>query len=152
MERLTFTDDEMKAIDENFDCPVKNNPDDDNDLVSRFCEKVCDEFQNDCPFEKTAKKLKTYEDLEEQGLLHIAPLKDGTPIYAIVEDCVDFGEKERYIVRSSYLHGVTEYDFGELNKDFFTSEQAAENYLSLRSSGVIADLEKLCEKTMKTNV
>ena len=97
-------------------------------------------------------RLSDYEDLEEQGLLHIAPLKDGTPIYAIVEDCIDFGEKERYIVRSSYLHGVTEYEFGELNKDFFTSEQAAENYLSLRSSGVIADLEKLCEKTMKTNV
>jgi hypothetical protein len=117
--------------------------------VSDYCNGKCDEcdYDYDC-----FKKLTDYEDLEEQGLLHIAPLKDGTPIYAIVEDCVDFGEKERYIVRSSYLHGVTEYEFGELNKDFFISEQAAENNLRLRSSKVIADLEEFYQKWMKTNV
>ena len=68
-ERLTFTDAEMKEIDEDFSCAVKNNPEDAYDLVTRFCDMVCDEFQYDCPFQKLAQKLKFYEDAEEKGLL-----------------------------------------------------------------------------------
>ena len=142
----------MNRITEKVEGYICINPEDNECPTMSFCQ-YCDIPVNRCLyFEGVIKKLAKYEDLEEQGLLHIAPLKDGIPIYAIVEDCVDFGEKERYIVRSSYLHGVTEYEFGELNKDFFTSEQAAENYLRLRSSKVIADLEEFYQKWMKTNV
>lgn len=82
-ERLTFTDAEMKEIDENLSCPVKNNPEDAYDLVTRFCDMVCDEFQHDCPFQKMAQKLKFYEDAEEKGLLLRLPVAIGSDVYFI---------------------------------------------------------------------
>lgn len=77
---------------------------------------------------KAINKLAKYEDLEEQGLLHIAPLKDGTPIFVIEEDWV-FDGIERYITKTSYLHGVTEYEIGELNKDYWLAYEEAEKVL-----------------------
>lgn len=74
-------------------------------------------------------KLAKYEDLEEQGLLHIAPLKDGTPIFIIYEDYVGFGDIERSVEKTSYLHGVTEYEIGELNKDYWLTYEEAEKVL-----------------------
>lgn len=62
MERLTFTDKEMKEISEDFDCPIKNETDSDDDVVVRFCSNVCDTFQNDCPFKRVGERLKGYED------------------------------------------------------------------------------------------
>ena len=67
-------------------------------------------------------KLKEYEDLEEQGLLHKAPLKNGTPIWYFT-----YGFDEgTYLINTSYLFGVTEYEVGELGKDFWLSEEEAE--------------------------
>lgn len=78
MERLTFTDAEMKNIGENFDCPVRDNP-----LVDRFCEEMCAKFQADCPYKEMGKKLKAYEDAEEQGLLLRLPCKVGDTIFVV---------------------------------------------------------------------
>ena len=69
-----------------------------------------------------------YRELEKAGLLHIAPFKDGTTIYFIEEDWV-FDGVERYITKTSYLHGVTEYEIGELNKDYWLTYEAAEKAL-----------------------
>ena len=80
-------------------------------------------------FEDLAEVVR-YRELEKAGLLHISPLKDGTSIYVIVEDFVDFGEKERYITKTSYLHGVTEYEIGEFNKDYWLTLKEAEKALS----------------------
>lgn len=65
MKRLTYTDKEMEEM-PGMDCPVKQ---DDGSLVQDFCGRVCEEFQHNCPFEEMGKKLKAYEDAEEQGLL-----------------------------------------------------------------------------------
>ena len=47
-----------------------------------------------------------YRELKKEGLVHIAPLKDGTTIYFIEEDWV-FDGIERYITKTSYLHVST---------------------------------------------
>lgn len=57
MERLTYTTSEMEN--NGIDCPVKA----DNDLVDRFCNQVCDEFENNCPYAMMGIKLKEYEDI-----------------------------------------------------------------------------------------
>lgn len=60
MGRLTYTDEEMSKM--GIDCPVR-----DIENVSDFCERVCDEFQDDCPYMRMAEKLKRYEDNETQN-------------------------------------------------------------------------------------
>lgn len=68
MERLTMTDKEMDKIREHspsFDCPVKA---EEESITQKFCDTVCDEFQDECPFSNMAKKLKSYEDAEEQAI------------------------------------------------------------------------------------
>lgn len=70
-----------------------------------------------------AKKLGQYEDAEEQGLLHVAPIPNGTIIYVWQED-----EDNRWFVHNeSYLYGYTEYLYGEFGKDFFISEEDCKN-------------------------
>ena len=76
--------------------------------------------------EDIVEKLAEYEDLEEQGLLHKAPLKDGTPIWIIIDDYVD---EEPWLAYSSYLHGYTEYIYGKYNKDFFVNRERAEEII-----------------------
>ena len=72
---------------------------------------------------KANNKLGKYEDLEEQGLLHIAPIPNGTTIYVWQTD-----EDDRWFVHNeSYLYGFTEYQYGKLGKDFFTSEEDCRN-------------------------
>ena len=71
------------------------------------------------------RKLCEYEDLEEQGLLHKASLKNGTPIWRYRYGC----DEGIYITSDSYLFGVTEYEIGELGKDFWLSESEAEEYI-----------------------
>lgn len=66
-------------------------------------------------------KLANYEDLEEQGLLHKAPLKNGTPICHFVYSF----EEVTYLVHTTYLFGVTEYEIGELGRDFWLNEEEA---------------------------
>ena len=75
MSRLTYTDEELAEF-INMDCSVKAN-----DLVCEFCNRVCDEFQSNCPFKELGKKLKAYEDKQEQGLLIELPCKVGDIVY-----------------------------------------------------------------------
>lgn len=77
MGRLTYTDEELNEF-ENMDCPVKIN-----DLVGRFCDRVCDEFQHNCPFKELGKKLKVYEDKIEQGLLIELPVEEGSEVFVL---------------------------------------------------------------------
>lgn len=76
MERLTFGDDEMMC-----NCPVKTTGDEDD--VTKFCDQVCDEWQSNCPYMKMGKKLKHYEDLEDQGRLIEIPCR--------CKDCIHAG-------------------------------------------------------------
>ena len=118
----------MKRLTEKVEGYICINPEDNDCPTMSFCQ-FCDIPVNRCKyFEDTIEKLAKYEDLEEQGLLHIAPLKDGTPIFVIEEDWV-FDGLERYITKTSYLHGVTEYEIGELNKDYWLTHEAAEKVL-----------------------
>ena len=56
MDRLTFTELEIEKND--YGCVVKNV----DEKFESFCDKVCDEFQYDCPFDKLGRRLKLYED------------------------------------------------------------------------------------------
>lgn len=67
-------------------------------------------------------KLKYYEDMEEQGLLHKAPVPNGTPIYFVrYNDWIE----EDGVHSIEYIHGATENLFGEINKDWFLTEEEA---------------------------
>lgn len=73
--------------------------------------------------------LADYAEQEEQGLLHIAPIPDGTRIYTLSsEDEVEFFGEEP-ISETSYLYNHTEYAYGEMNKDWFLTREAAEEAL-----------------------
>ena len=71
-----------------------------------------------------AKKLADYEDMEDKGLLHKAPCKNGTTIYRVQEDMFD--SHSCSIVSESYLYNITEYLHGELNKDWFLDKAKAQ--------------------------
>ena len=77
MDRLTYTDDEMEKIRTmilaDYDCPIKAEKD---STTNTFCNLVCDEFEEDCPFAKVGLKLKAYEDAEENGMLIRLDSKD----------------------------------------------------------------------------
>ena len=76
-----------------------------------------------------AKKLAAYENLEERGLLHKAPIPNGTIIYAIMEDSIDDFADDVYgdvILTDAYIYGHTESMYGEFGKDWFLSEKEAE--------------------------
>lgn len=66
-------------------------------------------------------KLKEYEQAEEDGLLHKAPIPNGTIIYLWAENDDD----EMIIHRESYLYGVTEFLYGKFGEDFWDSEEQA---------------------------
>ena len=68
------------------------------------------------------KELKCYKDLEAQGLLHKSEIKDGTPIWYIAS----LNDGEPFLMKSSYVYNVTEYEVGDLEKDFWLSEEEAE--------------------------
>lgn len=67
-----------------------------------------------------------YKTAKEQGLLHKAPLKNGTPIWFFL---YEFDEGP-YITSNTYLFGVTEYEIGEIGKKFWLSEAEAEAALA----------------------
>lgn len=96
------------------------------DYLNVSCNKICNRsFCEDCPIEKAFEKLAHYEDLEEQGLLHKAEIKDGTPIWYIAS----LADGEPFLMKSSYIYNVTEYEVGSLEKDFWLSEEEAEAIL-----------------------
>lgn len=83
MGRLTMTDEEIQKktdVFPDFDCPVKE---DEGGVAEKFCNRVCDGFDAICPFKEMAKRLKAYEDAEEQGLLLQLPCKVGDTIFVI---------------------------------------------------------------------
>lgn len=97
-----MTDGELNEIRQycsDFNCPIKAEED---SVTQRFCDRVCDEFQGNCPFMNVGLKLKDYEDAEEQGLLLRLPCK--------VDDMVwitDFGKLCAYRI-TGYSFGVAE--------------------------------------------
>lgn len=104
MERLTMTDaemDEIRSYSPNFDCPVK--AEDDECVTQRFCDCVCDEFQSDCPFEKLAKKLKTYEDAEDKGILLRLPCKVGDEAWYVRNCVIDLVHVDSFIIKNELL-------------------------------------------------
>lgn len=79
-------------------------------------------------YDKLQNELKGFKDLEKQGLLHIAPVKDGTDIFApFIDPLDDEGTKE--VIETTYLHGVTEFEWGEINKNWFLTREEAEKAL-----------------------
>ena len=141
MKRLTFTDaelDEIRQYAPDFDCPIKA---EEGSITISFCDRVCDEFWSNCPFEKTGKKLKEYEDAEEQGLLLKLPCSIGDKLYT-VKEWLDTGELsvleytfngvERGGYRLMYADNeedITVFGFGEIGKTVFLSKEEAEQAL-----------------------
>ena len=115
MERLTFTDEELWRI--GTDCPVKNDY-----HIDQFCDNVCDEFQNNCPFMKLAQKLKEYEDKQEQGLLKILPC----PIGTLVHEPYKFLGDGAWEIDHHYLKLE---DLDKIGKTVFVDENDAKAYI-----------------------
>lgn len=69
--------------------------------------------------QRSLRRLAEYEDAEDKGLLHIAPIPNGTTIYVWQQDADDWW----FVYDEAYLFGVTEYHYGEFGKDFFISEE-----------------------------
>ena len=111
MERLTFDKDDNRRE----ACPIKFDIDGE-DTISKFCENVCDEWEDNCPFMAVGKRLQEYEDtnltpeqiveidrlyrekcekvakyqqLEEKGLLLRLPCKVGDIVYFPIYDYHD---------------------------------------------------------------
>lgn len=60
---------------------------------------------------------------EGNGRLHISPCADGTKIVLLnTEDHSDYQEESHEI--DSYHHGLTEYEYGEMGKDWVIAEAA----------------------------
>ena len=72
-------------------------------------------------------KLRNYELLEDNGLLHIAPCKNGTEIFYLTNK--DFMDFEKIVAKGSYLNGFTEYYHGEVGVGFFLTRDEADEKL-----------------------
>ncbi len=77
---------------------------------------------SDIEFGEVVERLAYYEDLEEQGLLHKAPVPNGTPIYFV--SLLDWLEEDG-VHSVEYIHGATENLYGEINKDWYLTEEEA---------------------------
>lgn len=79
---------------------------------------------------KSPEEIKALIDADEQGLLHKAPVPNGTDIYYIYEpDEIYEPDMPICIVHDIYNYGITEYQYGELDKNWFLSEEAARQVL-----------------------
>ena len=78
------------------------------------------------------KELQHYKDLEEQGLLHKAQLKNGTPIYVLQWD---YWNGDYDVHEECYLYGMTEFLIGEINKDWWLTKEKAEAKLKELKEG-----------------
>lgn len=103
-----------------------------------YCDS-CSQGAGNCKtVENMIKKLATYEDLEEQGLLVRLPVKIGDTLY-----CIDNGIVELLIVNSFRIYNFNriEIDFenasgftlctfsGELDEGYFLNREEAEKKL-----------------------
>lgn len=89
----------------------------DDELWESACEPDCEEI------DAVYRRLKAYEDAEEQGLHLRLPCKVGTQIYAIIYDF----EQEKYMITETEIIEVTE----NCNGWFFKS---LKNILAFRLS------------------
>ncbi len=84
----------------------------DDELWERACEPDCEEI------DAVYRKLKDYEDLEEQGRLVILPCKVGDTVYVVtspfnVFDDIEYDENMKDEVYESYVSSTTFYKSGE---------------------------------------
>lgn len=127
MERLTdYSDDECTYI-----IGVGNK------TCKEFCKNEVDGCKN-CYIQQVFKKLATYEDLEEQGLLVRLPCKVGDDLYCIVNGEVkklkvhSFGVPDFEItdIEFKYVDGFKIVRFvGEVGKTVFLTREEAEKKL-----------------------
>jgi hypothetical protein len=61
---------------------------------------------------------------EQEGRLHIAPFKNGTPIYYVLDE--PFFSEQPSVEEDTYFYNFTEYGHGEINKGWFLTKEAAE--------------------------
>lgn len=78
-------------------------------------------------YDKVFDRLQEFEVAEEQGLLHKAPVPNGTTIF--IFSYIDLFDETMEVSKDSYLHGYTETVIGEMNKDWFLTREAAEGAL-----------------------
>ena len=129
MERLTdYSDDECTYI-----IGVGNK------TCKEFCKNEVDGCKN-CYIQQVFKKLATYEDLEEQGLLVRLPCKVGDIMFRINKGAknpiIELTVTQINITRRSYNLEVIDRDCGELmcfkndiGKTIFLTREEAENKL-----------------------
>lgn len=84
----------------------------DDELWERACEPDCEEI------DAVYRKLKEYEDLEEQGRLIKLSCKVGDVVYAVtspfnVFDGIEYDENMKDEVYESYVSSITFYECGE---------------------------------------
>lgn len=97
----------------------------DDELWERACEPDCEEI------DAVYRKLKEYEDAEEQGLLLWLPFKAGSNIYRITDDGVEVAvcremtvaDKEMYIESVTLCYWIS---FDEIGKSVFLTREEAE--------------------------
>lgn len=70
---------------------------------------------------------------EKQGLLHKAPVPDGTQVFIVhdeeLAELLDEDYEQIKITNITYVYGLTEYSYGELGKGFFITREDAESYI-----------------------
>lgn len=101
----------------------------DDEMWERACEPDCEEI------DAVYRKLKAYEDAEEQGLLIRLPCKLGDTAYEIT-GATTRGYDWKYLTyEKAYIHG-TVFDFSRLNDIgktiFLTKEEAEEKLKELK--------------------
>lgn len=84
----------------------------DDELWERACEPDCEEI------DAVYRKLKDYEDLEEQGKLKKMPCKVGDTVWVVtspfnVFDDIEYDENMKDEVYESYVSSVSFYECGE---------------------------------------
>lgn len=115
----------MKRLTKRSECGHAYYP----ECFNEECAGLGCESLDDCKFINTVcERLASYEDAEEQGRLHIAPIADGTTIFRVLEYNEPFDEPARVAV-DSYLYGFTETVYGEKDKDWFLFRKEAEDAL-----------------------
>ena len=84
----------------------------DDEMWERACEPDCEEI------DAVYRKLKAYEDAEEQGLLLRLPCKVGDTVYVVtspfnVFDDIEYDENMKDEVYEAYVSSVSFYESGE---------------------------------------
>lgn len=97
----------------------------DDELWERACEPDCEEI------DAVYRKLKDYEDLEEQGLLLKLPCKVGDAVYEITGATVRSYDWKYLTYENAYVHGTVFnlYRIYDIGKTIFLTREEAEKKL-----------------------